>query len=126
MIQRCTNQNHPKWRRYGERGIKVCARWLLFANFFADMGARPSPDHSIDRKDNDGNYEPGNCRWATRKEQQRNLGTNVVITHDGRSQCLAAWAEELGVPMSSLRMRLCRGDSVEHALNTPMRKRAKQ
>lgn len=73
MNQRCTNPKNPRWKDYGGRGIRVCERWKdSFKTFIADMGVRPSPQHSIDRKDNDGNYEPHNCRWATRYEQQAN------------------------------------------------------
>lgn len=76
MIQRCTNTKNPMYRRYGGRGIAVCASWLeSFANFLSDVGMRPSPELSIDRIDNDGNYEPGNCRWATRSQQQSNKGS---------------------------------------------------
>ncbi len=71
MIQRCTNPNNNRWRHYGARGISVCDRWLKFENFLADMGLRPK-GLTLDRKNNDGNYEPGNCRWATASEQQRN------------------------------------------------------
>jgi hypothetical protein len=73
MIQRCRNPENPGWKNYGGRGIKVCERWRSFENFLADMGRKPSPLHSIDRfPNNDGNYEPGNCRWATRFEQRHN------------------------------------------------------
>jgi hypothetical protein len=71
MIQRCTNSNDPFWDGYGGRGIEICESWFKFENFLADMNERPK-DLTLDRIDNDGNYEPGNCRWATRSQQQRN------------------------------------------------------
>lgn len=72
MVQRCSNLKHPGYKNYGKRGIKVCKRWLIFENFFKDMGVRPS-GRSLDRIDNDGNYESDNCRWATTKEQRANM-----------------------------------------------------
>ena len=72
MLQRCTNPAAEKWQIYGGRGIQVCERWQSFDNFYADMGKKPSSKYSIDRIDNDGHYEPGNCRWATAKEQRAN------------------------------------------------------
>ena len=73
VMERCTNPKSADWANYGGRGITICDRWRSsFTAFLADMGQRPSPTHSIDRKNNDGNYEPGNCRWATLSEQHRN------------------------------------------------------
>lgn len=69
---RCEKVNHPSYKDYGGRGIEVCERWQKFENFFEDMGLRPSNEHSLDRTDNNGNYEPNNCRWATKKQQQAN------------------------------------------------------
>lgn len=80
MIARCHNPKHPQYANYGGRGISVCARWReSFENFSADMGQKPSPDHSLDRKDNDGNYEPGNVRWTTRTEQMLNTRRSIAF-----------------------------------------------
>ncbi len=104
MIRRCTNPKDARYADYGGRGIKVCDRWLNDVHaFFADMGPRPSPKHSIDRIDNSGNYEPGNCRWATPPEQIRNTRRNKLYTHDGVSLGLTDWAAKTGIQLYKLR-----------------------
>lgn len=107
MKQRCMNPKDRFFHDYGGRGIRVCERWSeSFDAFFADMGNRPSLMHSIDRIDTNGNYEPGNCRWATSREQSRNKRNNVFLEIDGRRQVLADWANEIGINWSSLYERI--------------------
>lgn len=97
MKDRCSKTTSVSYPGYGGRGISVCERWQSLHHFVSDMGERPSPDHSLDRINNDGNYEPGNVRWAIKKEQGQNTRFNVNITHDGKTLCLTEWARELGV-----------------------------
>ena len=115
MIQRCTNSNNGNWHRYGGRGITVCKRWRSFENFLADMGERPL-GLSLDRKDNNGHYTPDNCRWATRKQQSENSSHPKMLTHDGKTKNMKAWAKELGLAPSTLCMRLHKGWSLARAL----------
>lgn len=103
--------------RYVSRGITVCERWRSFENFLADMG-EPLPNQSIDRIDNNGNYEPGNCRWATAKEQARNTSRNVDIEFRGETLCLLDWALRIGINQVALRKRI-RKWGLERALTTP-------
>ena len=121
MKGRCTNPKSSSYGRYGGRGIKVCQRWLdSFTAFFNDMGSRPSPYHSIDRIDNDGDYEPGNCRWATTKEQSRNTSRTVLVTHAGETLCVSEWADRYGISPSLLHSRLHYGCSFEEAVSRPL------
>lgn len=117
MVDRCRPANAQNYKDYAGRGITVCERWAKdFLAFYADMGPRPSPKHSIDRINNDGNYEPDNCRWATPIEQGNNKRTNVIIEAFGRKQTLAQWAREAGVPTSALWTRLRRRPTAEEAI----------
>lgn len=123
MNQRCHNTKNPSYRKYGGRGIRVCARWRAsFANFIADMGRKPSPQHSIDRIDNDGNYEPGNCRWATLSQQNSNMQRSKgALVYKGECGTFQYWAAKLGVTPSALCRRLNAGWSLERTLTTPRR-----
>lgn len=120
MIQRCYNANHQSFHHYGGRGIIVCQQWRdSFIDFLADIGNRPSPKHTLERVNNNGNYEPGNTVWAKRFEQHRNTRSNVWITHNGETLCLQDWANKLGRSPNLIKYRLKHGWSIEKALNTP-------
>jgi hypothetical protein len=125
MIERCEDPTNPAFAGYGGRGISVCQRWRSsFAAFETDMGPRPTPQHQIDRADNDGNYEPGNCRWVTVAEQQRNRRQTRWFTIDGKRLCLKDWAREFGLRYEGLRYRVVkRGMGLSEAAND-MRRRA--
>ena len=124
MKKRCCNPTNKDYPRYGGRGIRVCDRWLRsFAKFKSDMGDRPSPLHSIDRKDNDGDYTPENCHWATRSEQARNERRNVWIEHNGRRMVQADWASELGCTSACISHRKELGWSDEKIVTTPIERR---
>ena len=117
MVGRCTNPNFKQWKDYGGRGIKVCERWMDFRNFLLDMGEKPE-GKLIDRwPNNDGNYEPGNCRWATRREQQSNMRSNVRIAWNGEILTCADWGRRLGIPQYYRRVRKIRRElgRLEHA-----------
>lgn len=116
MQERICITTHSNYKNYGGRGIKICDRWSGkngFENFVSDMGPRPSKNHSIDRINNDGNYEPSNCRWATNKEQSRNKRTNIIITFDNKTQTLMEWSKELGISHRTLLNRWRYGQPIE-------------
>lgn len=115
MRQRCENPNNPSYPRYGGRGIAVCDRWQEFANFYADMGDRPS-GKSIDRIDQNGPYSPENCRWASTKDQARNMRSNRMLSMGGETYCIAEWSERTGIATRKISQRLSRGWPVERAL----------
>jgi hypothetical protein len=120
MLNRCNNPNMKFYDKYGGRGIKVCERWHDFRNFLEDMGEAPM-GMTLDRIDNDKGYFKENCRWATMKEQGRNRTNNILVTYNGKTQCLAAWGEEMGIPRSTINTRLKRGWDTIKAITTPTR-----
>lgn len=109
MKARCLNPENANYNNYGGRGIAVCDRWLQFENFLADMGERPSKKHSIDRIENNGNYEPGNCRWATKLEQSKNRRTNRKVIYQGEELCSSDLAVLANVSPTTINRRLNKG-----------------
>lgn len=118
MKGRCLNPNYPNFHNYGGRGIRVCERWMSFDAFFEDMGECMS-GLSLDRKENDGNYEPGNCRWTDNSTQQNNKRNTRKISAFGKTQTLSEWSIEVGLDPDFIRNRLSRGWGVEEALSIP-------
>jgi len=123
MIQRCTNPNNEVYHHYGGRGIQIFEPWLDFANFYKDVGNRPSSRYTLDRIDNNGNYEPGNIRWATIKTQSRNKRSNFWIEYNGIKMIITDWAAKLGAGASSIARSLKRGKSFEDIYKFYMNKR---
>ena len=117
---RCLNKKEAGYKHYGGRGILICDRWKdSFDNFLHDMGKRPSPKHSIERLDVNGNYEPGNCVWATKSQQVLNTRANKRYTHDGITLTIIEWENRVGLSRNSLRVRVERGWSFEDAIRIP-------
>lgn len=102
MLARCYDKKRPGYPMHGGRGIKVCRRWRKFENFLADMGEIPQ-GLTLDRIDNNGNYEPSNCRWATGKQQARNRRSSVFIEFNGQTKTLVEWSEHFGVPYTRVK-----------------------
>ena len=116
--QRCGNPKTPAYANYGARGITICDEWRdSYEAFLGDMGRRPTPRHTIDRIDNDGNYEPGNVRWSEREEQNRNRRNNVMIDAFGETMCLSAWSQRSGVDRKTLAYRIRTGVPPEAAMS---------
>lgn len=124
MLARCNTPSNSAYKWYGGRGVSVCDRWTGrsgYVNFLSDMGLRPSKGHSIDRyPDRHGNYEPGNCRWATWREQARNKDYSRMISFGGVSRRLCEWSEIVGIGMGTIWQRLNNGWSPEEALSVPV------
>lgn len=121
MIRRCENANTGAYKDYGARGIRVCERWRhSFENFLSDMGPRPK-GHSIERKNNDGNYEPSNCHWAPSKDQANNTRANRVLSIHGETKTLTQWSEKSGVRVGTIWKRLSVGWNEERAVFDPVK-----
>lgn len=122
--KRCYNKKYENYNRYGGRGIKVCDEWLndfvSFYNWSIENGYKE--DLTIDRIDNNGNYEPNNCRWVTTKIQNRNTSQNIIITFNNKTQCLTDWAKDLGMNRAVLNYRIKKGWSIEKAFTEPINK----
>ena len=126
MKSRCLNKNNPEYHNYGGRGISVCQRWRSFVKFLEDMNGRSSNDLSIDRIDVNGNYEPGNCRWATAEEQANNKRNNVKLTFYGKTMTLVQWSRISLVRQGTILYRIRSGWSEKRAVWTPARKMARK
>lgn len=124
MKKRCNNPKDSAYHNYGGRGIRVCDRWQnSFEAFYQDMGPSPSPDRSLERIDNDGNYRPGNCTWATRLSQSNNKRTNRFVTVNGKTKTMTQWARYTGISVQTIHCRLSHGWSDEDAVTRPARKK---
>jgi hypothetical protein len=119
MLARCLSPNHPQYDDYGGRGIAVCERWMAFENFLADMG-EPPDGMTLDRLENNKGYEPGNCAWRTRRQQQNNMRSNRVLELDGRSMTASEWARELGWSINTIHSRVKAGWDDRRILTTPV------
>lgn len=121
MIARCENPAEERYHRYGGRGIKVCEKWHDFTSFFTDMGQRPSAKHSIDRLNNDGNYELGNCAWVTKRDQAINRSSSIIVEYNGEHIELARLAVIHAINVRVLRSRVQKlGWSLDRALHEPV------
>lgn len=121
MKNRCTRPSDKQWKNYGGRGIKICQKWHKFSGFLEDMGIRPEGT-TLDRIDNDGNYDPQNCRWADIKSQRRNRSDNRIVQYFGKMMPLVSACESAGLPYDTVRTRLDRyGWTESEALSKPVR-----
>jgi hypothetical protein len=121
MISRCKYPSIRNYKWYGGRGIKVCDRWLTFKNFYEDMGNRPSGKFTLERIDNDGNYEPDNCIWALATDNKNNTRANRKLTFNGKTLSVSQWARELNINKYTIAARLRYGWPVESVLSEPIK-----
>lgn len=119
MKDRCARKKNKAYKNYGARGIKVCDRWMKFSNFIADMGPRPTPEHTVERRDNSLGYSPDNCEWATRHAQSRNRRGLRWLTLNGETRIATDWAPIVGLPKTTIIQRLFNGWSPEETLTIP-------
>lgn len=131
VVDRCTNEACPEWEHYGGRGVRVCDAWRdsyegFLSGVLGEIGPKPSAQHTLDRRDNAGHYEPGNVRWATRSEQNRNRRNNRLVTAWGETLTLAGWAERHGVDAGTIWARLRAGWDPELAVRQPLLRRPKK
>jgi len=115
MLSRCRHKKNKDYERYGGRGIQVCESWGSFLNFLEDMGFKPE-NRSLDRIDNDGNYEPGNCRWATKEEQDNNRGSCVMVSLSGERKSLSQWCIVKGLNYEKVKWKIRKGCTPEEVL----------
>lgn len=120
MMSRCYNKKDKRYSRYGKRGIKVCDKWHDVNSFIADLSPSFKRGLTIDRINNDGDYEPSNCKWETRKKQNRNYSRNIYLTYNDEAMCLADWAIRLNICYGTLWDRMKQGWSTERMLSTPV------
>jgi hypothetical protein len=125
MIERCTKPTHMYFDRYGGRGITFCGSWRTFEGFWSDMGGTWFAGSTIDRLDVNGDYTPSNCQWATRADQNRNRSNTIWLTHQGKTQGIAAWSTELGLAATIIRNRLAQGLPVDQVLG-PRKRQARK
>lgn len=121
MISRCTNPKDKRYNRYGQRGIKICERWMSLESFIEDMGSNYKKGLTIDRINNNGDYEPSNCKWSTRAQQNRNYSRNIILHHNGKSMCALDWALELNISPYTIYSRKKAGWSDEDSLTKPVK-----
>ena len=123
MRQRCSKNNPDKKKYYSDRGIEICPQWSDYSTFLNDMGECPSKEFTLDRIDNEVGYQPNNCRWVTKVQQNKNRPSHQrLLTHNGITKTATEWAIEVGIRPNLIYQRLRAGWSVEKILTQPTRK----